>query len=188
MVARSMPVGVKSKRVQPNQETWVDWMPEGAPEPELRSHDELIHELHERGIDITPTTLEYWRRKGILPRPVRRRHAGATRPVYPEWFVPAIEHLKKLQAAGKSLNDICPLMQSWARIPVQWNDPRAELIATTRAALTALASAYGCQAGVMDRSEREQVEHELAGLVGHVFPMLQVSIRPSVSDQDMEGQ
>ncbi len=101
--------------------TWIDWMPEGAPDPELLSLPELLGALHERGVTITQYTLDHYRRIGVLPRPIRRRHGGVTQAVYPSWFVPAIAHLKQLQAGGKSLEDIRPLMRAWALSTVQWH-------------------------------------------------------------------
>jgi hypothetical protein len=115
------PVPVKEK-----PKTWLDWMPEGAPIPDLLSHEELLDELHERGIDISSYTLEHWRRNGILPRPVRRPHLSAVRPVYPSWFIPAIAHIRQQQANGKGLDEIrdaiSPLLTMWALSAVQWRD------------------------------------------------------------------
>lgn len=126
-----------------NQETWLDWMPPGVPEPELLSRDELLEALHARGVEITRFALEHYRRKGVLPRPVRRRHGGVTQAVYPAWFVPAIEHLKQMQESGKSLDDIKPWMRTWGLSTVSWKDPLAEPIANARAALSELLKANG---------------------------------------------
>jgi len=117
--------------------TWIDWMPPGAPTGAVLSHDELLAELRDQGIDLAAATLEHWRRNGVLPRPVRRRHDGATRPVYPSWFVPAIKHLRDLQRAGRSLEEIAPVMRSWALSTVLWNvpDPVADAIAEIGAIL-----------------------------------------------------
>ncbi len=121
--------------------TWRDWMPAGAPEPDLLSHDELVHELHQREIDVTPATLEHWRRNGVIPRPIRRRHQGNTRPVYPGWLVDAIVQLRELQDAGRSLEQIAPIMRARALSTVSWRDPLSDAIAEARAALTKLATA-----------------------------------------------
>jgi DNA-binding transcriptional MerR regulator len=120
-----------------NQETWLDWQPEGAPLPQLLSHDELLSLLHSRGNDVSPYTLEHYRRNGILPRPVRRQHAGKVRPVYPIWFVPAIETLKELQGLGWTLDEIKPHLKAQARTVVM-NDP----LVSPRAALEAAARSY----------------------------------------------
>ncbi len=125
------------------RETWVDWMPPGSPMPELLSHDELLKALHDRGVDVSPVALEHWRKSGVLPRPVRRWHDGATRPVYPIWLVGAITHLRQLQEAGKSLEEITPIMRSWAASTVSWRDPLAEPIAAVRAAVLDLARIAG---------------------------------------------
>jgi DNA-binding transcriptional MerR regulator len=120
----AVPTAEKPKTAKP---TWLDWHPEGAPLPPLLSHEELLEELHEQGIDISPYTLEHWRRTGILPRPVRRAHEGAVRPVYPAWFVPAITHIKQQQRDGKGLDEIRdaigPLLTMWALNALLWRDP-----------------------------------------------------------------
>jgi len=107
--------------------TWLDWHPEGAPLPPLLSHDELLEALRERGIDISPYTLEHWRRNGILPRPVRRAHEGAVRPVYPHWYVAAVTHIKQRQSDGRGLDEIRdaigPLLTMWALSALPWRDP-----------------------------------------------------------------
>jgi hypothetical protein len=130
------------------KETWVDWMPKGVPMPALLSLPELIEALRdEHGIEITPYTLEHYRRRGVLPRPIRRRHGGATQAVYPAWFVSAIAHLKEMQAGGKSLDEIGPWMRTWALSTVQWADPLAKPTTDARAALTALVRVHGIRSG-----------------------------------------
>jgi len=128
--------------------TWRDWMPAGAPEPQLLSLPELLEALHDQhGIEITSYTLEHYRRQGVLPRPIRRRHGGVTQAVYPFWFVGAIAHLKDMQGKGKSLDEIKPWMRSWALSTVPWTDPLAKPTADARAALTALVRAHGHRSG-----------------------------------------
>ncbi len=105
------------------KETWVDWMPEGAPEPGLLTRDELLEMLRTRGVDLSPSTLDFYRRSGVIPRPVRRWYAGQTRPVYPEWLVGAITHLRTLQEQGRALQDIEPYMRAWALSEIRWVDP-----------------------------------------------------------------
>lgn len=123
------------------QPTWVEWMPDDAPEPQLLSHEELLKAVGERGIDITQYTLDHYRRIGVLPRPVRRRYRGVTQAVYPAWYIGAIAHLKQLQAEGKSLEEIKPWMRPWATSTVGWGKSLAEPLAKARAALQALAAA-----------------------------------------------
>jgi DNA-binding transcriptional MerR regulator len=107
------------------KETWIDWMPENAPDPGILSFPELINELRQQGVDTASSGLEYYRKIGVLPRPVRRRYEGVTQAVYPSWFIPAIKHLRQLQGQGKSLEEIKPYMRSWALSTVQWRDPLA---------------------------------------------------------------
>lgn len=129
-------------------QTWLDWLPEGAPEPQVLSLPELLEALRDqRGIEITPYTLEHYRRNNILPRPISRRHGGVTQSVYPMWFVDAIAYLKDMQAQGKSLEEIKPWMRSWALVGIPWSDPLAEPRINARTALTALVRAHGITAG-----------------------------------------
>lgn len=131
----------------PQRETWRDWMPAGAPDPEVLSRDELLEELAERGVKISEYTLEHYRRNGILPRPVRQRHGGVTQAVYPMWFVPAIRSIKRQQASGRTLEQIAPTLRTWALSGIRWRDPLAEPITEARAALGELLKAYGIRDG-----------------------------------------
>ena len=126
---------------QSRHETWVDWMPPEAPASQLLSHDELLEELRARDITVSAATLEHWRRNGVLPRPVRRAHRGSVRPVYPYWFVPAIQHLRELQAEGRTLEQITPVMRAWASTSVMWTDPLAQPTAVLQGALQEYANA-----------------------------------------------
>jgi len=98
----------------PNRETWKDWMPPGSPSPPLLSHDELMDELEKVGVPLSPHTLTHWRRIGVIPRPIRRRYKGVTRPVYPHWLVLAIADLRYRQSKGESLEEITPIMRKVA--------------------------------------------------------------------------
>ncbi len=111
-----MPTDAPTK---PNRETWLDWLPEGAPEPdlaELFTRDELIEELHRRGVDVSARTLAYWESEGVLPRALRRWRDGSPAALYPDWYVGAITHIRKLQAEGIPLRRMRPLMRSWSLI------------------------------------------------------------------------
>lgn len=149
--------------------TWRDWMPAGAPDPDLLSHDELVHELHEREIDVTPATLEHWRRNGVIPRPIRRRHQGNTRPVYPGWLVDAIVQLRELQDAGRSLEQIAPIMRARALSTVSWRDPLSDAIAEARAALTKLATAEEPNAATVKITYLDSNGNPLSAY--HEFPL-----------------
>ncbi len=124
---KGRPMPTAEKTATPPKQTWVDLMPPGAPMPELLSHDELLAALRDRGVGISPYTLEHYRRNGVLPRPIRHQHAGAVRPVYPLWFLDAITYVKKQQGAGMSLSEIKPRvtewMRTWAVSHILWDDP-----------------------------------------------------------------
>jgi DNA-binding transcriptional MerR regulator len=89
--------------------------------------------LRDRGVDLSSTALEYYRHRGVLPRPIRRRYEGLTQALYPHWFIPVIERLKEMQAQGQSLDEIRdaigPVMKAWALSTVQWKDPLHEPLA-----------------------------------------------------------
>lgn len=127
------------------KETWFDVMPADLPMPELLSHDELLDRLRDRGVDLASSALHYWRHVGILPRPIKRRHQGATRAVYPEWFVPVIEWIRHMQGQGASLDEIRerarPVMTMWALNTVQWADPLTPVTRTLDIALRQYADA-----------------------------------------------
>lgn len=133
-----MPADTKAK-----PETWLDWMPEGAPEPDLLSRDELLEALRiERGIELTPASFHHYRKIGLLPRPIRRRHEGVTQAVYPDWFIGAIAHLKHLQERGRTLEQIKPHMRVWALSGIRWQDPLKQDLANLDAALRDYAKRY----------------------------------------------
>ena len=119
-----MPPDTETK---PKRQTWLDVMPAGMPLPELLSHDDLLEELNRRGIELSSSALEYYRNLNILPRPIRRRHEGRTQPVYPLWYIHAIEYLKQMQAENKSLDEIRhaikPRLKTWALSGVHWHHP-----------------------------------------------------------------
>ncbi len=99
-----------------NQQSWADWMPEGAPAPtRLFSRDELLLALKEQNVELNPATFNYYRQRGALPRPIRRRYSGATQAVYPDWMVDAVVYLRKLQDQGISLEEIGPHLRAWVQ-------------------------------------------------------------------------
>lgn len=136
---------------KPKHPTWRDWMPDGAPEPEVLSRDELLEALEANGVNLTASGLNYYRQKGVIPRPVHQRYQGKTQAVYPAWMIQAIVHAKKLQAMGKTLEEITASgwMRSHALSTVRWTDPLASPIAEARGAMNALARAYGPHGGMI---------------------------------------
>jgi len=142
--ATAMPTAEKPITKAP---TWLDLMPANAPMPELLAHDELLAAVHDRGVELTSSGLEYYRLRTLLPRPIRRRHQGKTQAVYPSWYVDAIVHLKRLQAQGQSLDELRPTMWDWLRLKargwVRWSvkDPLREPTANLQTAMETYARA-----------------------------------------------
>ena len=98
-------------------------MPDGASEPdELLTRAELLERLAAINVEATEADLRYWEYEQISPRPVRQRHAGATRAVYPAWIVHTISYLRALQAAGLALRDIAPLLRESAPDAIRFRD------------------------------------------------------------------
>ncbi len=89
-------------------ETWRDWMPEGAPEPNLVTREELIGQLAEQGLAVSEDDFQYWQGAGVIPFGVRRWHQGATRLLYPVWMIDLIRQLRIWQVEGRKLADIGP--------------------------------------------------------------------------------
>ncbi len=80
------------------RETWRDWLLAGSVDPaEVLTRDDLVTRLQDRGVQVTTDDFRYWERIGVLPRAIRQRHDGATRAVYPDWFVPLVIRLRTLQ-------------------------------------------------------------------------------------------
>lgn len=138
-----MTTATKAKR-----ETWRDWMPGEPPDGMvIMSRDELLDALRDRGIDITPRTLERWQAAGALPYPVRRWHEDAVKATYPGWLVPAIAHLRELQDQSVPVARIAQHMRAWAFSAYDWKDPLADVEKAARIALTAYVRAWEAFAG-----------------------------------------
>lgn len=107
-----------------NRETWRDWLPEGAREPEeLLTREDVAARLVDLGIPAKPSDLIYWHTAGVLPYPVKRRHTGATRALYPDWYVPLIRELRTLQHEGYKLPEIAPRLRTTARLMLAYDNP-----------------------------------------------------------------
>ena len=94
---------------KPKRETWRDWLPDGAPEPEARellTRDEFLNALRDRDVPITTSMLVHWERAGALPRAVRRWQDGAPRALYPEWLIRLAALIPSLQERGLPLREI----------------------------------------------------------------------------------
>ncbi len=128
---------------KPKRETWLDLLPDDAPEPSLITRDELIGTLKDRGVDINEVTLVYWEKSGVLPRPVRRWNTGAPRAMYPIYAIDTISYLRGLQAEGRTLDQIAPLVRAWALNVIKWHDPLRGALAEAQNALLKLAITVG---------------------------------------------
>jgi len=121
-------------------------MPAGAARPgldDLLTRRELLEEVRKRGHAVSEGSLRFWERTQLLPRPVRRHRDGAGFALYPSWAAPAVTHVAELRAAGKTLEQIAPVMKAWAVGPVLWRDDEARPRAAAGAALAALARVLG---------------------------------------------
>jgi len=137
--ATAMPTTAKENRA-----TWFDDVPDylrDMPIEGLYTREEVLGSLQDRGVDVNEVTLVYWEKAGILPRPIRRHRDNAPRALYPPWAVDAIEHLRDLQAQGRTLDQIKPLMQAHKLAAVMWQDPIAGPKTDARTALLAYAQA-----------------------------------------------
>lgn len=100
------------------RKTWRDWLIEDGVDPvevdaidpaTLLTRDEVIERVNrhvgiERAIDVDD--LETWEYRGFLPQPIRRRHRGATRALYPAWMVNVVLTLRLHQQMGTPLGEI----------------------------------------------------------------------------------
>jgi len=93
-----MPQATNTKR-----KTWLDLQPPGAPEPSLLTRAQLLERV---GRDADESDLRYWESIGVLPKPIRRWHNGATRALYPASYIVGIWNIRRLQANGLPLEQI----------------------------------------------------------------------------------
>lgn len=143
-------MGIVTADAPPNQKrTWFDHRPPDWPPPDpadLLDRKELLDDLRERGVEVDDVALVFWEKRGILPRPMRRWRDGAPRALYPHHAVDAVTHLRQLQAAGRSLDEIAPIMRAWELAPLQWDDPYRKPLTAARAALLDFARAMNIDA------------------------------------------
>jgi len=91
---------------KPKKASWLDppWTQPGDPEPSrVYTRDELAERLRILTPRTTAADIRYWEAKEILPQAIRRRHKGATRTLYPDWYGYLVRRLRQLQGAGYPL-------------------------------------------------------------------------------------
>lgn len=129
---------------------------------------------------VTAHQLRHWQTLGILPRPIKRWHDGATRALYPkEPAALAIMEVLTLQDEGYTLDEIGPRMQArffkpWAlrhRDPFNWR-AIASRLAAEYTETTGTPTAY-VQFVFIDPSGERDV---------HQFPITDRSRDPAGSD------
>jgi DNA-binding transcriptional MerR regulator len=98
------------------QATWLDppWAAPDAKNAVDLSQWLTRQELLERMPNVDEVTLVYWEKRGILPRPIRRRRDGAPRALYPEIAVLAIATIRQAQEDGLSLDAAADLVRAFA--------------------------------------------------------------------------
>jgi DNA-binding transcriptional MerR regulator len=131
------------------RQTWLDGLPDylrEMPVDAMYTRAEVLGSLQDRSVDVNEITLVYWEKAGILPRPIRRHRDNAVRALYPPWAVDAIQHVRELQAKGRTLDQIKPLMSSWKLAAVTWDDPLSAPLTDARTAHLAVAEAAGVEA------------------------------------------
>lgn len=92
---------------KPKRETWRDWLPEGAPDPdELLTRDELIEQLRGEGFVVDREDLRNWQSTGAIPYGVNRWDGTATRTFYAPWMLGVVRTLRVMQADGRKMAEI----------------------------------------------------------------------------------
>lgn len=135
------------------KETWRDWIPEGYPEPaddELITREEMLDQLGSMGLDLPLGTLRHWEGIGILPAPIRRRHSGATRALYPPWMPHLVHSLATSKRWGTPAETLAAKSREIAREVITHHE--LQQLASTEQVQAALALlADRCEALAGDR-------------------------------------
>jgi DNA-binding transcriptional MerR regulator len=98
------------------RETWRDWQDPKAPDPGmLLTRDEFVQVLQSEEIDATEQDLLYWQKIGVIPYPELKRAGRVGHAHYPFWMVHVVRLLRKLQAAGMTLEEMDEQLRETAR-------------------------------------------------------------------------
>jgi len=96
-------------------ETWQVWYPPHWQEVyDLLTRDEMLARANASGYPATIPNLKFWLRTGLLPKPVRRWHAGRIRPTFPCWYPELIGRLRLLQSQGLTTKELKPRLRAFA--------------------------------------------------------------------------
>jgi hypothetical protein len=152
------------------KETWLDppWTRPGDPEPErLYTRDELAARLQGLNVQASAADLRFWEARTILPQAVRRRHHGATRTIYPDWYGYLVRRLRQLQSAGYSLQSIKEKIRGEASLLIRGGEPEDLYLPTTASnGLYELAQMYTAASGTrVTRIEVRLMDEQGAGAV-----------------------
>lgn len=110
----------------PKRETWKDWLPPGEPEPDVLFTRDAITDMANAmrpPKPIKPSDIRVWESRGILPRPIRRRHGNAQYALYPEWQANLARQVRVFQRQGYTLDEIKPRIRTHARVMFGLGDP-----------------------------------------------------------------
>ena len=92
---------------KPRKTTWIDWLPEGTPEPDgLLTRDQLVDQLRGEGFVVDRDDLRNWQSTGAIPYGINRWRDGAVRTLYPAWMLDVVRTLRAEQANGRKLAEI----------------------------------------------------------------------------------
>ena len=96
---------------------WPGWYPRDVELPtddELIGRDEMLTRLRQHNVDISARTLGRWEAQGMVPRPIRKRHEGATRAVYPAWVASFAVLVHVSLQRGESVDHVARNAPYWA--------------------------------------------------------------------------
>ncbi len=105
---------MSTQTAKPKRETWRDWQPPGAPEPEqLLTKEQLLAELRKMGEHISARTLNHWQAIGLIPRPVRRWYEGKPASLYPAWMPELVALARGRRSDGDNPDEIARSLMEW---------------------------------------------------------------------------
>lgn len=101
--------------------TWLEWQEQFAPDApipddnELVTREDIFASLSAVGIEMSLSTLKRWETAGMVPRPIRRWHNGATRGLYARWAAYAVAVAHDLHSRRQDPKVIALLLRRMTR-------------------------------------------------------------------------